>query len=271
MSADASPLTANRAFLYGDAVFETLKIADGKLLFAEDHYFRLMSSMRIVRMEIPMYFSLEYFENQVLSLVNKAGCNDSARVRLTVFRNEGGFYLPQTQEVSFLATATPLAHKAYVISEPVYEVEIYKDFLVESQLLSTIKTTNRLINITGSIYAEENGYQNCLLLNGQKNVVEALQGNLFLLANNRLITPPISEGCINGIMRKQVLSIARQMGEVEVAETAISPFELQKADELFITNVIRGIQPVTRYRKKEYATSFSARLVERINEVLELN
>lgn len=271
MPDDASPLASNRAFLYGDGVFETMKVADGRLLFSEDHYFRLMSAMRILRMEIPMYFSPEFFENQVLSLVEKAGCAESARVRLTVFRNSGGFYLPQTREVSFLATASPLANKVYSIPKSPYEVEIFKDFFIESQLLSTIKSTNRIINITGSIYADENGYDNCLLLNGQKNVVEALQGNVFLLTDGRLVTPPISEGCINGVMRKQVLAISKKLGGMEVVEAPISPFELQKADELFITNVIKGIQPVTRYRKKDYASDFSARLTEELNAELQLS
>ena len=87
-------LSANRAFLYGDGVFETVKILDGKILFLEDHYFRLMSGMRIVRMEIPMYFTLEYFESQILEISNANGCVDSGRARMTVYRNNGGYYLP---------------------------------------------------------------------------------------------------------------------------------------------------------------------------------
>ena len=119
-------------------------------------------------------------------------------------------------------------------------------------MLSSIKTTNRLINVTGSIYAHENGLNNCILLNDSKNVVEALQGNLFMRMGNTLITPPISEGCLNGIMRKQILSFAKKETILEVVEQVISPFDLQKADELFVTNVIRGIQPITKYRKKEF-------------------
>ena len=68
-SNEANLLTNNRGFLYGDAVFETIKIVKSKILFLEDHYFRLMSSMRIVRMEIPMNFTMEYLEEQILNLV----------------------------------------------------------------------------------------------------------------------------------------------------------------------------------------------------------
>jgi branched-chain amino acid aminotransferase len=249
---DTNLLDQNRGFLYGDGVFETLKIVDGKILFFEDHYFRLMAAMRIVRMEIPMNFTLEYLEEQVLSLVKKNKIEQSARARITVYRNNGGFYLPTNNTVSFLIQTSGIESPVYSISEKEYEVDLYKDFYIPKQLLSTLKTTNKMIHVTGSIYAKENDLDNCILLNDSKNVVEALQGNLFMRMGNRLITPPISEGCLNGIMRKQILSLAKKETNLEVLEQVISPFDLQKADELFVTNVIRGIQPITKYRKKEF-------------------
>lgn len=128
-----------------------------------------------------------------------------------------------------------------------------------------------MVNVIGSIYADENGLQNCLLLNESKNVVEALQGNLFMLMGNRLITPPITEGCLNGIMRKQILALAKKMDTLEVVEEPISPFDLQKADELFVSNVIKGIQPITKYRKKEYGSTLSTQLLTRLNAMIMLN
>jgi len=255
----------NRAFLYGDGVFETVKILGGKILFAEDHYFRLMSSMRVVRMEIPMNFTLEYFEEQILSLIKAENLDASSRARVTVFRNSGGFYLPENRSVSFVIDAIPLENLVYKIEHEHYEVDLYKDFYVTAQLLSSIKTTNKIINITGSIFASENGLDNCLLLNDRKNVIEALHGNVFMLTGNKLVTPPISEGCLNGVMRKQILGLVRKMDNLEVVEEPISPFDLQKADEIFITNVIRGIQPITKYRKKEYGKKLSEELLLKLN------
>lgn len=261
---DTNLLEQNRGFLYGDGVFETLKIVDGKILFFEDHYFRLMAAMRIVRMEIPMNFTLEYLEEQVLSLVKKNKIEQSARARITVYRNDGGFYLPTNNTVSFLIQTLAIEDPVYSISEKEYEVDLYKDFYIPKQLLSTLKSTNKMIHVTGSIYAKENDLDNCILLNDSKNVVEALQGNLFMRMGNTLITPPISEGCLNGIMRKQILSLAKKETNLEVVEQAISPFDLQKADELFVTNVIRGIQPITKYRKKE----FEANTAKVLNTIL---
>jgi branched-chain amino acid aminotransferase len=107
-----------------------------------------------------------------------------------------------------------------------------------------------------------------LLLNNDKNVVEALNGNLFMLMGNKLITPSKEEGCLNGIMRKQILQIAKKIENLEVVEGVISPFDLQKADELFITNIIVGIQPITKYRKKEYKTDLAMDLLNSLNSLI---
>lgn len=271
IAAEENILTQNRAFLYGDGVFETVKIINNKILFLEDHYFRLMASMRVVRMEIPMNFTMEYFEEQILNLVQEKNITASARARITVFRNDGGLYLPKTNEVSFLIHATPLDTTLYALNTAEYEVDLYKDFYVTKQLLSSIKTTNKMINVTGSIFAHENGLANCLLVNDTKNVVEALQGNLFMVVGKKLITPPVSEGCLNGIMRKQILALAKKTEGVEVVEEIISPFDLQKADELFLTNVITGIQPITKYRKKEFTSNLAHLLVQKLNESISEN
>lgn len=268
---DTNILTQNRAFLYGDAVFETVKIVDGKILFLEDHYFRLMSSMRVVRMEIPMNFTMEYLEEQMVSLAKANDCVNSSRVRITVFRNDGGYYLPHTNDVSFLIHVNPIASKLYSFEKAIYEVDLFKDFYITKQLLSSIKTTNRMLNITASIYAQENGLDNCLLLNDTKNVVEAIQGNIFMVVGNKLITPPVSEGCLNGVMRKQVLSLAKKINSLEVVEEIISPFDLQKADELFVTNIIKGIQPITKYRKKEFNDVIASELLVKLNDAIKAN
>ena len=260
--------SSNRSFLYGDGIFETLKVVNGKILFSEEHYFRLMASMRIVRMKIPMDFTLEFFENQVISLTDVLSISNSARVRITVFRNEGGLYLPDQNTISYVIEATSLASKKYEIAQDNFEVDLFKDSYVSAQLLSTLKTTSKILNVTASIFAKENDLNTCLLLNDKKNVVEAIAGNLFMLTGNKLITPPISEGCLNGIMRKQIIKLIKDFPEIEFSEAIISPFDLQKADELFVTNVIQGIQPITKYRKKEFKTIFSVQLLDKINEII---
>ncbi|WGK64654.1 aminotransferase class IV [Croceiramulus getboli] len=256
----------NRAMLYGDALFETMRVQAGKVLFWEDHYFRLMASMRILRMEIPMKFTPEFLEQELLDLVKANALEkQAARVRLTVYRNGGGLYLPDDNTVSYFAFAKALPDPFYTLSKAPYEVELYKDHYVNPDLLSTLKTTNKMIHITGSIYARENGFQNCLLINQHKEVVEGLSGNLFVVKGNTIKTAPLASGCLRGIIRKQLMGIIQLMPEYTLEEAAISPFELQQADELFLTNAIQGIQPITKYRKKEYTATVAEALLRKLN------
>ncbi|MHC5309430.1 aminotransferase class IV [Myroides sp. LJL116] len=269
-TADIS-LETNRGFLYGDAVFETIKVLDNKVLFLEDHYFRLMSSMRILRMSIPMEFTMEYFQDQIIALTSTLDKEvKSYRVRFTCYRQPGGTYLPTTRQIGYIVTAAPLQDPLYTIDEKRYEVELYKDFYVSKNLLSTLKTTNRLINVTGSIFASENDYQNCLLLNEEKSVIEALNGNLFVVKDKVVKTPDLTQGCIKGVMRKQIIELLEKHPDYTLVEEPISAFELQKADEMFLTNAIVGIQPITQYRKKTYGNTLSKDLVNRLNAKIRL-
>ncbi|WP_373056317.1 aminotransferase class IV [Zunongwangia sp. H14] len=263
---DASLSVFNRGFKYGDAVFETIRIINGKIIFWEDHYFRLMASMRIMRMEIPNSFSPEFLEEEILELLKVNGLKDSpARIRFTVFRKEGGFYTPSTRNVGYTLTCFKIESPFYLLNEEPYEIELFKDHYINSGILSTIKSTNRAVNVLGSIFAKENGYNNCLILNEKKNVVEALNGNIFLVKGDTIKTPPLSDGALNGIIRKQLTGIIKKLPDLKLEETSISPFELQKADELFITNIAVGIQPVSRYRKKSFGSKSAALLLSKLN------
>jgi branched-chain amino acid aminotransferase len=262
----ASIPVSNRGLNYGDAVFETLRVSGGRIYFWEDHYFRLMASMRILRMEIPMNFSQEYLEEQVLATVEANGRITGAyRIKILVWRQEGGLYSPTSNNIEFSIQCSDLEQPFYLLHEGSYEVELFKDHYITSGLLSTLKTNNKIINVLGSIFAKENGYENCLLINEKKQVVEALNGNLFLVKGETIKTPPLADGCLKGILRKQLLSILVNMHDYEIEESSISPFELQKADELFVTNVITGIQSITKYRKKEYTNTMAKELLGKLN------
>lgn len=262
----------NRGFLFGDAVFETLKVLDNKILFLEDHYFRLMASMRVLRMEIPMNFTMEYMEEQIMKTISNFDKNAiSYRVRITFFRDSEGLYLPlNNNSTKFLIQVSPLENGTYINDIKDYEIEIYKDFYVTKQLLSSLKTTNKLINVTASIFANENQYQNCLLINNEKNIVEAINSNIFIINGKTIKTPPISDGCVNGIIRKQIIELISKSEEFELEEVSISPFELQKADEIFLTNIISGIQSVSKYKKKEYTNEIANKLLVKLNAKIRL-
>ena len=248
--------TDNRGFKYGDGIFETVKVVNKKVVFWEDHYFRLMASMRMLRMKIPMEFTLEFLEKEILKTVAVLEEVTSYRVRLNVFRKDGGLYTPKTNEIDYLIEASELNYK----TKEVYQVDVFKDFYNYSGLLSTVKTNNRMINTLASIYANENDLENCVLLNERKGVVEVTNGNIFVVKDNLVKTPALTEGCIKGIVRSKVIEILSKNKDFTIEETAISPFEIQKADEVFITNAIVGIQAVTKYKKKSFTTELSSKL-----------
>ena len=263
---EASLSITNRGYAYGDSVFETIRVINGKVMFWEDHYFRLMASMRIMRMEIPNEFSPEFLEEQIINLIKENNLQDKpVRVKFSVFRKEGGLYTPEVKDIEYFILTSEIEHSFYTLNENFYEVELFKDHYINAGLLSTIKTNNKALNVLGGIFARENNYHNCLLVNEKKSVVEALNGNLFLVKGDRIKTPPLTDGALNGITRKQLVNMIKKLQEYNFEEVSISPFELQKADELFITNVIVGIQPISKYRKKEYTNTVAKDLLAKLN------
>ena len=262
---DAKITPNNRALKYGDSVFETIKLVNGKLIFWEAHYFRLMASMRMLRMKIPMSFTLEFLENEILKTAKATNSNNNLRIRLTIIRKDGGFYLPLTNEVDYLIESQEINF----VNKSIYKVDLYKDFYVYSGHLSTVKTNNKMIHTIASIYAKENELDNCILLNERKGVVEATNASLFLVKGLVIKTPPLKEGCLKGIAREKVKSIIESTKDFTLEETVISPFEIQKADEVFLTNSILGVQPITNYRKKEFSTEIGKKIAANFN-ILEL-
>lgn len=266
LSGVSTSLTANnRGFLYGDAVFETLKHTGQKALFLEDHYFRLMASMRIFGMEIPLDFTIDFFEQEFLRTIKGQSVTAPAwRIRLTVFRADGGRYTPATNQIDFLIQSEPLDQLKYPQPTDNYVVDLYKDFYVQPSMLSNLKSNNKALQVLGSVFAQRQDLQNCILINDRKEVTEALNGNIFLVFGNELHTPALNSGCLDGIMRKQLMVLADKLS-LKVEERAITPFELQRADELWVTNSITGITPVVQYRRKTYQNQVAIKALDLLN------
>ncbi len=262
----------NRAIRFGDSLFEELRVVNNKIIFWEDHYLRLMASMRILRMSIPMEFTMEFLQQEILKTV---ATNDEHKsgsiVRFVVYRNTGGDFLPETNDITYIIECNPLSSSFYLLNENHYEIELFKDFLVNNDLTATLQTNNSIIRVVGSVYAQENGYQNCLLLNASKMVVEALNGTIFMVNGNVITTPSLKDGCLNRILRKKIIAICTKIEGYEIHEKSISPFNLQKADELFIVHVKNGIQPVTKYRKKIFGNTVAADILGKLNAAAKLS
>jgi len=256
----------NRAFKYGDSVFETMKFSNGKINFWEDHYFRLMSAMRIVRMEIPMNFSPEFIESKVLEFLQaKHSEKQTNRIRLSIVRQDGGLYTPTSNDIDYLIETTVIEDVEYELNVTGLKMDVFKDHFKPKGLLSNIKSTNCLIYTVAGIFARENELDDVILINEDKHVVESVSSNMFLIKGDKLITPTIESGCLRGVIRKNILKIASKAG-LEVEERDFSPFEIQRADEMFLTNAIKGIQWVASFKKKSFTNDKAKALLVELNK-----
>jgi len=258
----------NRGFSHGDALVETIRIAPEKIYFWEEHYLRLMSSMRILRMEIPMNFTMEYLQDELMRTVRESGLSAKPVIaQLYVFPKT----LNKLREVSYIISLEEHSSPFYLHLDKEYEIDIYKDFYVQAGMLSNLSAINQTLMTIGKVYASENGFDDCILLNDHKNVVQTLKGNLFLVSRETIKTPPLFDGCKNGILRKKLMDLIQKSPDYTLEEASISPFELQKADELFITDIRDGIQSVTKYRKATYKTEIARNLLGKLNAVARFN
>tara|TARA_B100000900_G_scaffold414901_1_gene442983 strand:- start:4219 stop:5067 length:849 start_codon:yes stop_codon:yes gene_type:complete len=240
-----------RATMYGDAVFETIRMRDNKLLFIEDHYFRLMASMRILRMPIPMAFTPEFFVDEANRLAEETAITDG-RLRLQVVRKSKGRYTPEkNDECVWWMELEEFSSQDYTWNPKGLRVGLFKDHYVQPGLLSTLKSSNSLIYVLAGIFAKENGLDAMLIVNDKKMLVEANAANVFVLKDDILKTAPLEDGPLRGVFRKNLIGWAKEIG-LEIREESINPFELQKADEIWLTSAISGVQWVENYRKQTY-------------------
>ena len=256
----------NRGFLYGDSIFETIKIIDNKIIFWEEHYLRLMSSMRILRIDIPNNYTPEFFEKEITKTNLKLDSLFSGRVRLTIYRGGRGLYLPDNNFPVFVISSKKINQKLFKINRDIYKVDLFKDYQIQSNLISNLKTNNRVINVIGSIYAQENELDNCILLNDNKLVTEFLNGNIFIVNDNIIKTPTLSAGCLNGVMRKKIIELIKKVPKYEIQEKDFSPYELVSSDEIWVTNSISGIIPVNEYRRKSFSNNIGTIIISYFNK-----
>jgi branched-chain amino acid aminotransferase len=252
----------NRGFKYGDCFFETIKCYNGLPLFWESHYFRMASSFGMLKMIPPNEFDIEYFESLIKALLIKNNLDTcSARIRISFYRVGLGYYNPLENGVDYIIESEYLSNHHYKMINEGLSMGIYKDNLIAATPLSSIKTNSRLINILSSIYAQENSINDCLLLNNNKMVTESISGNIFIVNKTQIFTPPLSDGCINGVLRTELIN----MNKFNIKERSLSVVDILNADEIFITNVIQGLQWVSNINHKNYTNKMISKIINFIN------
>ncbi len=267
ISADEPVVKAsNRSFRYGDALFESIRITNFNPQFLTEHLARLYNGMKVLKMETNPLFSETFFEHAILELAQKNSITSDGRVRLVVYRNEGGYYAPDTNSVSYLIEATTMEDVGYVLNQKGYTVDLFNDFKKQQNALSSIKSANSLVYVLAGIAKHQLQLDDCIILNDQSHIIETISSNIFAVKNGVLYTPPVSDGCVDGVMRKKIIEIAA-VNKIAVYEISVMQNVLLGADELFLTNSINGIRWVVAYKQKRYFNNTSKKLIEKLNQL----
>jgi len=256
---------ANRGFRYGDGLFESMRMMKGQLKFADLHADRLQRGMKALKIDgysqMDAWFLKEKAED--IARRNKA---KHGRLRLTVYRDSDGFYAPSQNKMGWCLEMQPLEEPRYFLNAKGLIVDVFSELSKPCNYLSNIKTCNSMIFVMAGLFKAQNKLDEVILLNQNGFLCEASSSNLFVLYQNQLYTPALSEGCIEGVMRQVVMKLAGQ-NNIPVTEAQINPEILYEADEVFLTNAGRGIQSVMGFGVRRYFNEVSKLLTDQLNKL----
>jgi branched-chain amino acid aminotransferase len=234
-------------------------------LFLEHHFSRITDTIKAFKFKPAENFSLELLRNQISGLLQRNGITAGGRIRITFYRRAMGFYLPKGDDLSYLIEAEALMENDFQMSPAGKTVDIFADFKKEVNKLSGFKTLNAQLYVMSALYARDKGFDEALLQNSKFSIIEATTSNIFIVSNGVLYTPTLEDGCIAGTMRMNVINLALE-NKIKVYECTLNPHNLLSADEVFLTNAIRGIEWVVAYKTKRYFNEMSKKLLTILNE-----
>jgi branched-subunit amino acid aminotransferase/4-amino-4-deoxychorismate lyase len=255
----------NRGFRFGDDVFETIRVMNGKPLFLNDHILRLLKGIGLLKMDISALYTTDFFLQQINELVKANNVTAGGRVRLTVFRNGEGFYTPRENTTSYIIEAYSITENNYVLNQKGFNIDIYSEVKKQQNSLSSIKSGNGLLYVMAGVHKVKQQLDDCVVMNAKGDVIESINSNIFAVKNGVLYTPPVTEGCVDGVMRKRLIEVAFK-NRIAVYEINLAQSVLLSADELFLTNVISGLSWVGAYKNKRYFNNTSKLLTDKLNE-----
>ncbi len=256
----------NRAFRYGDSLFETILSYGTNIYLLEEHIQRITEGMSVMGMNVPLWFRVDFLRNKIERLLNKNNITKTGRIRLSVFRNEGGLYTPTNNDISYCIEAEKLEHEAFVINKGSYSVDIFEGIQKHPNILSPYKTGNSSIFIMAGIWKNQENLNDCLILNTNGYLCESISSNIFLVKNNTLYTPSVKSGCVNGIMRNFLINICSRNGIKTIESDNLCINDIMNSDELFLTNSIMGLQRVLAFRNKRFYSLFSNKILKLISK-----
>lgn len=245
-----------RGLFYADALFESIRVLGGRIPLLRPHWERLLRGMRLMHYQIPPHWSAEYFEKEILKSVSV-----NARVRLTVWRSPGGLYLPENDAPQFLITSQAMESDVFSWHDEGIRTGLCESVRLPVDSLSGVKTLNAARYVAAAREAQERGWDEGILLNASGRICEATSSNVFWFENGRLYTPPLSDGCVTGVLRDLLLALTKAAGSPICEKTAVF-YDILAADEVFLTNAVRGIRWVQYCEGKVFGNAETRKLHE---------
>lgn len=246
----------NRSFRYGEGLFETIRMQNGTMPLWEMHWNRLSNSLPHLYFSLPVHFTTEYLKNEILQLVKRNKCTDAARIRVVVFKGEGGIWEPPTTAFNYLIQCWPLEKKNFSMNENGLDIGVFEAGKKSCDAFSNFKTNNYLLYALAAQYAKQQKWNECLVLNQHDRICDATIANIFFIRANEVFTPALPEGCISGVMRNFLIQQLKS-ADMKVNEGAYSIADIHNADEVFFTNAMYGIRWAKLFGTKIFSNQAS--------------
>ncbi len=257
----------SRGFLYADGFFETIRCVGGNIPLFHLHYGRIVDSSKEYKMDLPLWMQEDELKQLLQSLYIESELLGDARIRLTIFRDGEGRFTPETNNATCIASIEYIEGDGFELNEKGIAIGLFQDLAKTPSRISNFKNLHSQLYVQAGNYARENGLGDVLILNDYNQLIEATSSNIFLVLNGALHTPKLEAGPVGGVMRAAVINLALKLG-IKVYECNLEAHELIKADEVFLTNALMGIQWVASYRTKRYFNKIASMLLEELNSEL---
>jgi branched-chain amino acid aminotransferase len=253
----------NRAFRYGEGLFETIRLHQSEMPLWNLHWQRLQQSIPQLYFLFPPHFNSEFLKSEVIALVKKNKCSEAARVRITIFKGEGGVWETPSTVFNYLIQCWPLENKIFTMNENGLDMGVFTDGWKSCDAFSNLKNNSYLVYAMAAQFAREQKWNEAIVLNQHSRICDTTIANLFFVMNHTIHTPHLKEGCVNGVMRKFLLEQMKQQG-IKTEEGSYSIDELLHADEVFLTNAMYGIRWVKQYGNKTYGNKLSSGFFQKL-------
>lgn len=254
----------NRSFRYGDGLFETFKFKNDKIILAGEHFDRLWKGMKKMEFQIPVHFTRELLKDQITALI-KRNKIDHARVRLSVFRGDGGIYDPVNHLPNYIIQCWPLANPVNSLNENGLHVCIYREAKKSMDSFANLKHNSYLPYYMAANFAKKSKCNDAIILNSADRICDSTIANIFLIKNGIIKTPALSEACIAGVMRHCIIDTLAK-NKISVVEGNITEEELLNADEVFLSNSILNLKWIVRLCDTPFSMSKIAEIYQLLSK-----